>query len=368
MIFQYDIQNFIQDFQPLFNAWMMIIMILFGTFALIFAFKTKNDPGKKEDPKYFKNEVLLGIMFFFIAAIYPFLYSNIEEAPGAIYSNSEALNFAIWYNNIIHLVVWVFLILIWRRNNKKNNITLSAEEWKENLCKNYVNTAKKDFRRKNMHFAYLGIVVGLYYLFEFLPEPNSVLGATKLNQAILYQYSILLHVLYLTMLFDMIRLAKFKLLGKFAHDWANASMKPSEIYSFTSAPALLVSSIPFLLWPYGPQLIWSVWIIAAVSDAMASIVGKFFGKVRSKRNNGHKTAEGYFAGFSTTYILVLLVHTLIPFPNINPLELQIMAFAAAIAFFFVDRGVFGKDISDNFLNPIICGITLIIVYSILIAL
>ena len=95
-----------------------------------------------------------------------------------------------------------------------------------------------------------------------------------------------------------------------------------------------------------------------LSDAIASIVGKTLG--RNKIGRGPKSYQGLFAGVGMTYAIVLIVNWIFPFEGASFLQVNLMALAAAIGFALVD--VFDKKIPDNFLNPMVCGGLIWLVY------
>ncbi|MFX1443474.1 MAG: hypothetical protein ACFFHV_08685 [Promethearchaeota archaeon] len=81
-------------------------------------------------------------------------------------------------------------------------------------------------------------------------------------------------------------------------------------------------------------------LIACFSDALAALVGRFFGKHKVKCIVGNiKSIEGFIAGTSSAFIIGLIL--------LGP----IYAFLAAFIFFLLDY--FPIYIADNILNPIV---------------
>ncbi len=93
-------------------------------------------------------------------------------------------------------------------------------------------------------------------------------------------------------------------------------------------------------------------LIACLSDALAALIGRIWGKREVICPGGHrKTIEGFIAGTLSAYLIGLLV--------LGP----IYAVVAAVVFLITDY--FPMRIADNFLNPILIPLSIMMVQLIL---
>jgi len=266
--------------------------------------------------------------------------------------------FNLWNSLSIHQLCWVIYIKVARQNNRKKHRMLLYSEW-VNLVKE-IHASKDEkahnFTRKLMHFGISAGLILIYYcgpLFIQLPV-FSQLGITSDLFVKYWWFAICLHLLWMLNLADLFRLQSFSDLGRFATRWLESSIRNHEFYTFTSAPLMIISWFPFLL---ASQLIFIIIALnGSVSDALASIFGKKYGKVRDIRG---KTKIGYIAGFVSTFILTFLgILIFLPSISVNSSIgwIFMISLICGIAFFMIDR--FTTIVSDNFLIPLVVGIIL----------
>ncbi|MHA1766414.1 MAG: hypothetical protein ACTSVK_09165, partial [Promethearchaeota archaeon] len=167
-----------------------------------------------------------------------------------------------------------------------------------------------------------------------------------------WQFAIAIHFLWMINIADLFRLNDFQKLGKFATRWFENSLRPSEINTFAQGSIMILSWFPFFL--TNIQILLDIVLISSISDGITSIIGIKFGKISIRRTN--KKLEGTIAGTIITYLIVILINLILPFKGLNFLEVNLIALLTALGFGFVD--IFGKKITDNFLNPVITGLIL----------
>ncbi|MBD3353785.1 MAG: hypothetical protein GF364_20050 [Candidatus Lokiarchaeota archaeon] len=337
----------------------IIYFIAFGSINLYYAFKSKNNPQKKDVPKFFVNEVATAVLWFFIAAIYPFIWDTVTSNPWV----KAQLYFHMWDTFTIQLIGWPIHLYFAHRNNLRKNREISYEDWKVIQIEKYNSmdptSLKSDIKRKLQHLLPGLVVVGFYYLaltFEdILLEINwnVMTGTMYFTAAVGITFALLMNI------FDLVRLMKWDLLGKFARSWANGALHPDELLTVTTAAPMVLAFVPFFILPQ-KQFLFAVCLISGISDALACIVGKKWGKKRSETSQ--KTREGYIAGMVSAYLLAMLVNVIYPFSEVGWGIVNIMAIVAAIGFFCVDY--FAKYLSDNILNSLACGFGMYIVYLI----
>lgn len=345
-------------YHPFFIICVMVYLLIFGIFNIWNAFNTRNNPEKRDHPEYFKNEIIVGVAFFIVMGFYPFLFDKIvtnDYVKAQIY-------FHLWNSLTVHILMWVICIPIWRWNNKRKGYNLTYEQWKEKIRKSFKDNIRSDFKRKMMHLIPAGIIIGFYYLGVALDPTLRLYGWDGVSFTIFFQATVGVHFLWMMNIGDHLRLRHFDWLGGFAINWNEGAIKTSELDTITSANHMALALVPFVM--SNLSILFAVALIMAISDAMASIVGKGIGKKRNPASN--KTIEGYLAGMITTYAIVLIVHTFAPFEGATWFLVNGLALGAALGFLLVDR--FATEISDNFLNPVVCGSIMWAVYSIFILL
>ena len=358
--------------------FMVCTMCFFSVFAFVnirYAIKSKNSPEKKGHPRYFVNEMLVGVLFIIMIMTYPFLFKGVVPDNGI---NIESqIYYHIWFSLVVHIIAWLIYLQISKRNNKKHNRVYNYDEWKINFVESFNDSLKSDIKRKLMHIIPAGIIIGFHYLGMALDSQISEFGWSGDAFSVFMQVSVGIHFLWVMNIGDNLRLHKktFKKMGKFAITWMEDALKPSELNTYSSANPMILTLVPFILAP--PVFLFSAALIGSISDAAASIVGKKYRiplpESIMKRDevvylgvvlNRNKSISGWIAGFITTYLIVILCHIIFGYPNASWLLVNFMAFIAASAFLLLD--LYAAVISDNFYNPFWTGICLVLIYFIFI--
>ena len=73
---------------------------------MYYAFKTKNNPEKVGHPEFFKNEILISLMFWFLVVAYPFIFDNYMDTIV-----KHQVYFHIWDSFTVHYIVWQIYFL-----------------------------------------------------------------------------------------------------------------------------------------------------------------------------------------------------------------------------------------------------------------
>jgi dolichol kinase len=332
----------------------MAYFLVFGILVLKYALKSRNYPEKSCHPAYFKNEVLIALLFFFIVAGYPFFFNQFTDDPLV----KAGVYFHLWNSITINLICWQVYFFIAQRNNKKNKTEMTHEQWKERFLEIHSsrNHVVSDLKRKLSHLIPPALVIGMYYLgpvfAPYLSEFNWTAKLFSIYGAMAFGF----HYLFVMIIADLTRLNKFHKLGEFAREWCEDALHPSEIHTFTSANTMMLAFVPFYFSPI--TIAFTVVAVAPLSDGMASVIGKSLGKKRNSKSP--KTLEGYLAGFITAYLVVIFMGTIIPHEGVSTMLLHIMALVAAFGILMVD--VYSSDISDNFLNSLVTGSLLWVIY------
>lgn len=338
----------------IFSWYFLIIseLYLLGFFALNvqYSITSYKNPEKKEHREYFLNEIILTLAYLALIIYLPFLF---PISLGA--TLWRFIFFNLWNSLSIHQLCWMIYIHFARRNNRKKHRKMLYSEWLELIQQIHAGKDEEthNFTRKLMHF---GISAGLIIIYFSAPLFIKIplflkMGVSSLLFARYWWLAVCLHLLWMLNLADLFRLQSFSDLGRFATRWMESSIREKEFHTFTSAPLMIISWFPFLL--VRQPIFIIVAIIGAVSDALASIIGKKFGKNRDKHG---KTIIGYVTGFSATFILTFLGFILF-IPSITSiLWITTISITCGLAFYVIDR--YTSIISDNFLIPVIIGIIL----------
>lgn len=362
MAIDFTTWDFSWVYWPGFEIMTIIYFIAFGVINICYAIKSRDHPEKRDNPKFFINEVAIGILFLILAGLYPFLWDNIVPND---YVKAQ-MYFHLWDTLTVQLIGWPIYILIATWNDKRKNRKISYDDWKQQQLEKYHSSDKGDFmtnlKRKLQHILPGGVVIGFYYLALANKDSLANINWTVMTGAMYFTAAVGLTFAFIMNIFDLVRLLKWDWLGKFARSWANGALLPDELNTTTSASPMVLAFVPFFLFPQ-KQFLFAICLISGISDAMASIIGKKFGKRKSGKNE--KTVAGYIAGAVSTYLLVLLTHVILPFTEINLVTVHIMAAVTAFSFFAVDY--FARYLSDNILNSVVCGGAMALVYFLAVA-
>ena len=359
MIFCFIIGLVIFAFKQYNSLFFMICsqlyFIIFGSINLIYTIKSRNSPIKRKMSGYLINEILVAIGYYVLAIIYPFLFNFIIDDSISV---QQMLYFHLWDSLTVHIFCWKIYLYFAKRNNKKYNREMNYEQWKEHFLEKHSETSefKKDTKRKLAHFYPALVIIGFYFLGDALESFTTIYGIDSLTFSKYWQLTIAIHFLWVMNIADLFRLNSFKKLGKFATRWFDDSLRPSELETFAQGSIMILSWIPFFLADI--QILLAIVLISSISDGVTSIIGIKFGKISIKGTK--KKLEGTIAGIITTYLIIILINFILPFQGLQSFEIHIIALFAAIGFGLVD--IFGRKITDNFLNPIVTGSIIWILY------
>ena len=320
-----------------------LYFIIFGSINLFYTIKSRKN--KKKMSVYIINEILVAIGYFVLAIIYPLLFNFL------VVSIRQMLYFHLWDSLTVHIFCWKIYLYFAKRNNKKYNREMNYDQWKEHFLDRYsgISEFKKDTKRKLAHFYPALVIIGFYFLGNALESFTTIYGINSLTFSKYWQLSIAIHFLWMMNIADLFRLNSFKKLGKFALRWFDDSLRPSELETFAQGSIMILSWIPFFLADI--QILMAIVLISSIGDGVTSIIGIKFGKISIKGTK--KKWEGTIAGMITTYLIVIIINLILPFQGLQGIEIYIIALVTAIGFGLVD--IFGRKITDNFLNPVVTG-------------
>ncbi len=326
--------------------------IIFISLASISIIQTIKKRVEKKEKHLFTNEILVGLLFLLSGILFPFMYVAHSNLP------VDTLNF-LWLSTSLILI---FEIILWLSIMFKNSFKVKSkpeEVWDyKTFCKefraNWKYDFKKDVERKFLHLLPV-FVIFIFWTLGMILDSLGVLAQLGLDTYSFAYWLIITVGFAFCVMFqvaDLARLSKPYLLPQWAKSWYSKSMKPDELESYISSAPLVLSFVPFVFAPF--PIFAAVALITAGADAAASLVGKKYGKHKFKENS-KKTIEGYIAGFSMTFLIVVMVTGIYhPFMAVSIGIIVTMAIVASMLFLLIDA--FAGNITDNILNPILTGL------------
>jgi len=330
-----------------------ITLLFLGHGIILMIFTLKNHKQKREK-KLFTNELIVVTLFFAAGLLFPFMYQSHNPTL-----DPNILNF-LWLTSsifiIIEEIVWfcvISYVFIVCKKNPSLKIEKSHEIFKKYFTQNWNYDFRKDIERKIIHIIPIGVIFIIWTIGNIL----NVFGVlTQWNIDVYsYCYWIIITIgfgfVLMVAIGDILKIYKTYLLPKWAISWYRKSMIADEVETYVSSTPLVLCFVPFIFAPF--PIFASVALITTVSDAAASLIGKKYGKHKIFEQS-KKTFEGFIAGFTSTFLIVVLIafiyHSFMP---VNLGTILIMATVAAFLFLIID--IFSKHISDNILNPILIG-------------
>jgi len=218
-------------------------------------------------------------------------------------------------------------------------------------------TSARDIRRKIYH-AFIPIIIIVSYSIALALGGFAGLSGEDFGRFLIFNIGFAL-VNFFT-LGDLFRLYNFKLLPKWAVQLFTSAMKKKELNSYSSPDGTIMAIALFFILPF--PIFASIAMLIGVSDAMASLVGKNYGK-RYLKLNSDKKLEGTIAGV-VIGIVSTLVLCFIFKPNwawyVNIL-LALIAGGVFMLFDYLDL----STINDNLSVPIVAGVLMwVIAYGV----
>jgi dolichol kinase len=336
--------------------------ILIGFSIITFYYTLKNRTDKIEK-KLFLNEIGLAILFLIAGILFPFMIQ---------FHSPELPKFTLNILWIITAIVFLFEIgviggylfynkLVLKKKPEiimENNYTKFCHELKNS--RNY--NIKSDVGRKLLHLFTVVVIFSFWFLGLYL-ESLGILK--KIGGMDSYSFAFWLIIttgfafVFMFHMADLARLNAFYTLPQWAKNWYCKSMKDNEMETFVASTPMVLAFVPFIFLPF--PLFAAIALITTGADGAAAIIGMKYGKHKINENSD-KTLEGYIAGATTTFIIVIIMNLLFySMMNLAILKILLMGILATIIFLFVDA--FFDNFCDNMLNPILVGIGILIIYS-----
>lgn len=354
-----------------YHAWSLPVSVLFCIYGIIiarhaFSIKQTRDPEVLAfiNETTWVNELLLAGLFFASGALWPFIYVQ----TGASETGIELLY-------VVATVILYGVSANWWAQGTFNHFRCKrdhAEKQRrldeeaaiiENFRGEQVYSMSVDLKRKFLHLL-PGLVIIVVELASLVMANDGSLvvslGITRKAFVIFGETLIAYLFVFMIGYADMLRLAAFHQLPRYAKRWFFSSIKKAEARSFVSSCSLVLTLTPFLFAPV--QVFVSVAFVSSLADAAAGLIGHKFGR-RTFPPGSPKTEAGYLAGTGSAFLVVVCFSLLFNTSGMTVAVIFSIAAAASATFFFIDA--FGKDLSDNILNPLLTGASMLVVLALL---
>jgi CDP-diglyceride synthetase len=347
--------------------WLFSIWSFFYGFAFTVIVIKK---ALARDTKHLLNEILIIILFFIAAILYPFVFIkssiNIETQQVLFLISGIIVN-----SEMVFLYFQIFSSYL---RCKKDPVFKNENSWDSYVkaCLDKEKIEKKphhkitstDLSRKALHLIPPTIIISIILISIFLDNIGilPLWGLDVQGFSLWIIFSLGMAFVFMFSTGDLFRLAgHYEMLPIWGRKWFSSAMTRDEWGTLTGTIPIALALVPFLFTDL-PVLI-SVTLIATVADASAALVGKLIGRIKLSKNSKYipnKTVEGHIAGGIVTFGVVFLTAFIF---QVDFIKNIVMSGVATALFLFVDRYT-RNLISDNILNPVICGLGIIIVYSI----
>jgi dolichol kinase len=330
----------------------------FGVCSLIIAVQHYKRPELHE---YSINDFMMACIYFFCCIVFPFMYitADVSQEWAELFF---LLADVVLYGFAIFLFGFIFREVIRARRNPALKDERSYHRLMEKAA-GFKMDNKRDASRKILHVIPVAVIILLYFISEAL-APVLPIGMTSKGLAFFGIVTIGFAFATMFMLAETLRLINDNKLFCFAPDWAqrwfSSSLKPSESQAIISSIPAILCLMPFLFGPF--TIFLTVALVESLADAMASVIGKRFGKHKIPACP-HKSFEGMIAGGLTAFCMTLLGFVLVPWLAVTWPQVLLLAAGTAAIFMLID--VFSKKIMDNILNPLVCGAFMIVFLALL---
>ncbi len=335
----------------------ILIFIGFSVITCIYVLINKRE---KIEKKILINEMLVVILFMNAGISFPFLYQT--NSPRLTLGSLNTLWALTSIILVLELIVWIVVLGYNALISKKDPKLMAERDYKifrDQVIRNWVDDLKGEFGRKILHIFTVAVIFVFWTIGTILDSMGYLDTVGLDNYSFSYWWIITVGFAFVIMfqIADLARLNKSYMLPNWARNWY-LSMRPEELDTFIASTPLVLAFVPFIFAPF--PILGAVALITTAADGLACIIGKKYGKHPLRKNSG-KTKEGFIAGASSTFLIVIMIMSLYQqWMPLNFVKILLMAFVAMVLFMLID--MFINRISDNILNPILTGFGMWLIY------
>ena len=341
----------------LFGIFNTIYIWIIAGVLLIHDLRHWRDPHK-QDVKY--SEIIQVVLFFFVGYYLNSIFFS--TTPENIQNRYYGIMFGIFTALVVFfLFLNVFPNYLKYRNQPEIRKERSYDPFLQSLQQSYKDDAIaekkdkfKDFSRKTLHFIQYTAIIFLHVWAFGHADLLNQYGFQPLEFRN-YLYLIFAAFFWIMMgVGDLTRIEAFEYLPQWARWWYSKSLEPErEAWTFNSAITILLANMIFIHPDVPVQVFFIATLSSCLGDAMASIIGKNFGKHKLKFGKyPKKSIEGMLGGGVT--VLVGSIIILLVFPiGISLGEILLISSCTGISFMYID--VYVNKVSDNLVNSLLPG-------------
>ena len=347
------------------NLWFLPVTLLCVFFSVLMFVHIIRSWDSKEKTSYKKiNEIVYALLTLGFGLGYPLMIVNLAaDHPGLLFDTAVE-EFTFLGNLLIcgvmtGIFLWALSAKIRVRKNPKLMKTQNNyEAFCEQFLKEY--PEKNHIKRKITHILPVAVVAGCVVMFSFLRFFN---GAW-IDYALFFVIIIGVDFALTFLLQDLIRLFDFTWMPPNAIRMCSAGLTPDELDSFSSTAVMVWSFAPFLFFSF--PIFFIVLLITAVADAMASIFGILAPNKHIFPKDTDKSIEGYIGGFLSSFLCVVFGAAFSNFFGLSTLSMGFtlsISLLVALVFVLIDLITSKVKLQDNYVNPFITGLILILVFA-----
>ena len=219
---------------------------------------------------------------------------------------------------------------------------------------------RSKMQRRITHILPGAVVTLIIVLFSFF---QGLLGDAWSPYALFFIIIIGIDFAFTFIVQDLIRLFDFSYMPPNAVRMCNAGLTPDELDTFSSTSVMVFSFGPFVFLSF--PIFFIVLLVTSVADAMASFFGIKIGEKKHRfPKSTDKSIEGYVGGFVFTFICTIFAIVFSNFFGLSNWSIELALYLAiilSIVFVLIDIITSKVKLQDNYLNPFITGIVIILV-------
>ncbi len=338
-------------------AWIDAIFFwIMGVLLFIHLVKWKNKEKKNKD-KY--SEILESILFILIGFYVLNMIPNTSFAQKSFYI-IHIISFSVLTIFFLGLNVLPNYFRVKKNPDYRKEITYA--KFLKSLDEKYTSEKErekvdkfKDLTRKLLHIIQFFGVLGLHFISIYVVGKNDNWGISYLEfRNFIY---ILISGFFWIMILtgDLTRINNWRYLPKWGMVWFEKSLEPiKERWTLNAVTPILLANLTWIHPIFPTQVLFSAVWVSCIGDAIASIIGKNFGKKKLKIGYyPEKTLEGLITGILTSFSGIFLIFIIFPIGGLPIYAIFLISFMSGLVFALSD--LFIKIFCDNLVNGLLTG-------------
>ena len=310
------------------------------------------------------NEITYTLLPLAFGIYYPFLILKLAGNKKGVVLSNAVDEFTLLGN--IFIVGVMMVIAAWGISAKirtiRNPELLKEQNNYDFFCKKLLEEypQRSKSQRRITHILPGAVVTSCIFIFYFFFK--GLLGEAWSSYALFFIIIIGIDFGFTFIAEDLIRLFDFSYMPPNAIKMCYAGLTPDELDTFSSTAVMVFSFGPFIFLNF--PIFFIVLLITSVSDAMAAIIGLLASDKKHRfPKSTDKSIEGYIGGFIFTFISTLFGIIFSNFFGFSNWSMELafyLGLILSIVFVLIDIITSKVKLSDNYLNPFITGLIVIL--------